>query len=313
MFEVVTYTYNTTLWVTGRFFKAEWDMRRGIHDPGTFLSGAMAGGLARLATLGIDRGGGKGALQTVCRRMPQFGLLMMFYCPTASHLLPGQEREPSAKMWTTFIIGACAGLNMRFLCNPIARVATECVRTGQRSSDVIRTLKNKSVLHFWYTGPNLLANALYFGVLFTVFEGLRRFTERNVLPLCTTDTAARMAPIAPATVGVNTMDHGDVVPAQPAPHTPADRYITQAQRIYLYTVFAHTMLGGIAAAVATTLCYPYSAHAYVQTVIHNSALCRGFIPTLRKEVPLMALSFGIFSMLQPLLSPRHGVRCGFGY
>lgn len=76
----------------------------------------------------------------------------------------------------TFLIGACAGFNMRLFCNPISRVADECRRTNSNPFDVIKQFRSKTLLHFWYTGPGLFVNAVYFGTLFTVFEGLRRFT-----------------------------------------------------------------------------------------------------------------------------------------
>lgn len=78
-------------------------------------------------------------------------------------------------------------------------------------------------------------------------------------------------------------------------------------------VVTNTIAGGAAAAVASTVCYPYSAHRYLQTVIHDSAICRGLPATLIKEVPMMAVSFGVFSLLQPLFAPHHGKRVGFGY
>lgn len=72
-------------------------------------------------------------------------------------------------------------------------------------------------------------------------------------------------------------------------------------------------MGGVATAVASTVTYPYNAHRYTQTVIHISSICCGLGATLLKEVPLMAPTFGMFSALEPLPSPKHGVRCGFDY
>lgn len=82
---------------------------------------------------------------------------------------------------------------------------------------------------------------------------------------------------------------------------------------YASVVLTNTVAGGAAATIASTVCYPYSAHRYLQTVIHDSALCRGLPATLVKEVPMMAVSFGVFSALQPLFAPHHGKRVGFGY
>lgn len=82
---VVSETFSTV----GRVLKIEFNTPKTFGDPGTFLSGAVAGGVGRLAVLPIDSGGVKGMQQTVLRRLPQFGLLMMFYCPTAHKYLPG--------------------------------------------------------------------------------------------------------------------------------------------------------------------------------------------------------------------------------
>lgn len=73
----------------GRVLKIEFNTPKTFRDPGTFLSGAVAGGVGRLAVLPIDAGGVKGVQQTVLRRVPQFGFLMMFYCPIAHKYLPG--------------------------------------------------------------------------------------------------------------------------------------------------------------------------------------------------------------------------------
>ena len=78
-------------------------------------------------------------------------------------------------------------------------------------------------------------------------------------------------------------------------------------------VVTNGIAGGVAGGMASTICYPFSAHRYLQTVIHDSALCRGLIPTLMKEVPMCAVAFGTFSMLQPLFAGHHTKRVGFGY
>ncbi|CUF24753.1 Hypothetical protein, putative [Bodo saltans] len=167
----------------------------------------------------------------------------------------------------TFFIGFLAGLVMRVICNPINRVRDESLRTGESFLTTAQSLRKKTYLQFYYTTPNILANALYIGVLMVCFEGIRRFMERN---------------------GASTDN-------------------------YLSVVATNTVAGGAAAAVASTVTYPYSAHRYLQTVIHDSAICRGLPATLLKEVPMMAVSFGVFSALQPVIAPHHGKRVGFGY
>jgi hypothetical protein len=305
MFEILSYAYASALYVVGRAIKIEKETFKTFTDPGTFLSGAIAGGVGRVAAIPFDQGGKKGIQQTVARRMPQFGLLMMFYCPIAHKLLPGLETDPKSKMLTTFMIGAAAGFNMRFLCNPVSRVMDESLRTGKPPLDVVRILKNKTILQFWYTMPNLLANAVYFGTLFTVFEGMRRFNERNFVPI----QRKREDDDEILLMG----DDGQVQVVT-KPHTgPSVVDHNWSWRNYTATVASNFVVGGAAATVASTVCYPLSAHQYMQTVIHDSALCRGLLPTLLKEVPMMAVAFATFSALQPLLAPRHGVRCGFGY
>ncbi|KPA83279.1 putative mitochondrial hypothetical protein [Leptomonas pyrrhocoris] len=304
MFEVVTYTYGFVLYVAGRTIKIEKETFKTFTDPGTFLSGAIAGGVGRAAAIPFDQGGKKGIQQTIGRRMPQFGLLMMFYCPIAHKLLPGLEHDPRSKMLTTFMIGAAAGFNMRLLCNPISRVLDESLRTGKQPLDVARILKNKTILQFWYTTPNLLGNAFYFGTLFTVFEGLRRFNERNLVPIRRYEGEDEVLLMG---------DDGQVQVVS-KPHTaPAVVDHNWSWRNYAMTVTSNFAVGGAAATVASTVCYPFSAHQYMQTVIHDSAICRGLVPTLMKEVPMVAMMFATFSAIQPLLAPRHGVRCGFGY
>lgn len=312
MFEFISWTYASILFSVSRVIKVEKETLKTFTDPGTFLSGAVAGGAGRAVAFAVDPGSGKGFSQTVGRRMPQFGLLMMFYCPVAHQLLPGLEADPPSKLFTTFIIGACAGFNMRLFTNPISRVMDESARTGKAPIDVARLLKSKTILQFWYTTPNLFANALYFGTLFTVFEGLRRFTERNFLPLHPAEPVVEEGAVV--VVGGNGEAALAVAPAAAAGArklSVVDRNFSW--RNYSTTAASNFVIGGVAAAVASTVCYLYSAHRYLQTVIHNSAICRGLMPTLAKEVPMMAVMFGAFSALQPLLAPRHGVRCGFGY
>lgn len=287
MFEILAYGYASTLWAVSNFFKAEKNTIKSLSDPGTFISGAVAGGAARMLTLSVDQGGAKGVKQTVLRRMPQMGCLLLFYTNCAAQQLPGTETQPRTKMAATFLLASCAGFNMRFVCNPISRIGDESIRTGSSAMSTIKTFKSKTILQFWYCGPNLVANALYFGVLLTTFEGLRRFTERNFISL------------APKRLSVN------------AEEGAGNRGVSFGT--YTANAGINFVCGGLAAGFASTVCYPYSAHRYMQTVIHDSALCRGLAPTLLKEVPQIAVAFGIFSLLQPILSPRHGVRCGFGY
>ncbi|KAH9579792.1 hypothetical protein LSM04_001587 [Trypanosoma melophagium] len=251
-------------------------------DPFVFLSGGLAGLAGRAAVIPFDKGGVKGPAQACYRRMPQFGLLMWFYVPLASQLLPGTERDPAFKAFTTFVLGTFAGFMMRLICNPVNRVRDECLRTGESFLKTCQRFKSKTVLQFFYTTPPLMANAIYFGTLMTVFEGLRRFCERN-----------RIIPIH-----IEKDKNGKDI-------FNAGNYATVA--------LGNTLVGGVAAGVASTLCYPLSAHAYHQTVIHDSAICRGLLPTLRKEIPMMAVSFGVFSLLQPIIAPHHGTRVGFGY
>lgn len=306
MFEIVTYAYSSLLWTTYRLYKIEGETWKTFLHPGTFLSGAVAGGVARAAVLAIDRGGTKGAAQTVGRRVPQMGFLMMFYVPVAANLLPGLEKNPFAKMCTTFLVASMAGFNMRLVTNPISRVLDEARRTGKSPQEVCRVFKSKTILQFWYTGPNLFANALYFGTMLTVFEGLRRYAERNWFPIQRNAVEETVV-----------MQNGEVQLVEtPAPEKKGTLAVVDRNfnaHNYRTTIATNFVLGGTAAAVASTVCYPYSAHRYLQTVIYDSAICRGLLPTLAKEVPMMAVFFATFSVLQPLFSSRHGTRCGFGY
>lgn len=309
MFELFASAYNSVWYTLGRVHKIEKETFKSVMDPGTFLSGCVAGGVGRMAALPFDKGGAKGVAQTIGRRAIQGGFLFMFYVPVAASLLPGLEKNPLSKMATTFLIGACAGFNMRFVCNPISRVADECMRTGKSPREVFNIFKSKTVLQFWYVGPNLIANALYFGVLFTVFEGLRRFNERNLLPLTVNEkTEEERALEAQAKQLVD-----EELAARGIRRKPdvANRNFNLTN--YVSTAVCNTTIAGVAALVASTACYPYSAHRYLQTVIYDSALCRGLVPTLLKEVPMMAATFGTFALIEPILSWRHGVRCGFGY
>ncbi|CCW61610.1 unnamed protein product [Phytomonas sp. EM1] len=304
MFEIVTNIFNGIKWTTFIILKDESETIKSFKDPGTFISGALAGGLARSCVISIDKGGPKGTVQSVCRRMPQLGFLMMFYATPASHMLPGLEETPFTKMVTTFLVAACAGFNMRFVCNPISRVADESLRTGKSWLQVARILNGKTILQFWYTGPNFFANALYYGMLLTVFEGLRRFSERNFFPIQRGVGGSSRAAITSG-------DHSQVGSSPTASSSrPPQQY---GSDIYMRTALTNFFIGGVSAGVASTLCYPYSAHRYLQTVIYDSAICRGLGQTLAKEVPMMAVFFGTFSLLQPIFAPHHGVRCGFGY
>ncbi|GET90829.1 hypothetical protein, conserved [Leishmania tarentolae] len=306
MFELVTYAYNGISTAVYRGFKIEKETPKTLTDPGTFLSGAIAGGLGRVAALPFDQGGPQGITQTVTRRMPQFGFLMMFYCPIAHKLLPGLEEDPLSKMLATFMVGAFAGFNMRLVCNPISRIMDESRRMGKSPMDTAHIMKNKTILQFWYTTPNLIANAMYFGTLFTVFEGLRRFNERNFFPIVQNVSSME------ALVAGEDMQ-GQVVEPRPRHRGPEVVDQNWNWKNYTTTVASNFFLGGVAATVASTVCYPLSAHQYMQTVIHDSAICRGLGATLLKEVPMVSVMFCTFSAIEPLLAPRHGVRCGFGY
>lgn len=253
-------------WTGDKFKKLE---NRGaiiFTDPFVFLSGGIAGAVGRAAALPFDQGGRKGAVQAVYRRIPQFGILMWMYVPLSSKINV-DIYEPPHKLFSTFFLAFLAGFVMRVICNPVNRIRDEAMRTGDSFLATAQSLRKKTLLQFYYTTPNLFANALYFGVLIASFEGVRRFMERN---------------------GASTDSYASVV-------------------------LTNTVAGGAAATIATTACYPYSAHRYLQTVIHDSALCRGLGATLLKEVPMMAVSFGTFSALQPLFAPHHGKRVGFGY
>ncbi|KAG5472443.1 hypothetical protein LSCM1_03842 [Leishmania martiniquensis] len=306
MFELVTYAYNSVLTAAYRGYKIEKETPKTLADPGTFLSGAIAGGLGRAVALPLDQGGSKGVMQTIGRRTVQFGFLMMLYCPIAQKILPGLEEDPLSKMVVTFMVGASAGWHMRLVCNPISRVMDESHRIGRSPMATARIMKNKTILQFWYTTPNLIANAVYFGTLLTVFEGLRRFNERNFMPIVKSESAQVLY-----VMGDNAQ--AQVLRQSPPHRGPAEADSNWSWTNYTATVASNFVLGGAAATVASTACYPLSAHQYMQTVIHDSAICRGLLPTLLKEVPMMAVALGTFSALHPLLAPRHGVRCGFGY
>lgn len=296
MFELLATGYANALWAVSSVFGIEKNTVLSVTDPGTFLSGAIAGGVARTLTLPLDKGGSKGVLRTVFRRMPQTGCLMLFYTASASQMLPGTEKDPARKMATTFLVASLAGFNMRLACNPITRVGDESLRTAEGILSTIRKFRSKTILQFWYCAPNLFANALYFGVLLTTFEGLRRFSERNFLEM------AKKGTLVSGGAGEDALSGSSSAP-QDVVSSPT----------YIRVATTNIIFGGIAAAFASTVCYPYSAHRYMQTVIHDSALCRGLHSTLLKEVPFIALTFGAFSFLQPILSPHHGPRCGFGY
>jgi hypothetical protein len=253
-------------YVAEKFKKVERKLSSVVTDPFIFLSGGIAGAAGRLAALPFDHGGVKGSMNAVYRRAPQFGLLMWFYVPTASTTLP-QVYDPVQKMTTTFLIGAFSGFFMRAICNPVNRTRDEAIRLNTNFLSAANYLRKKTVLQFYYTTPNLFANALYFGALMTCFEGLRRFMERNGVP----------------------------------------------QETNLQVVMTNTVAAAGAATVASCVTYPYSAHRYLQTVIHDSAICRGLGATLLKEIPMMAVSFGVFSVLTPIVSPKHSKYAGFGY
>lgn len=255
-----------TAWTADKLKKIE---KRGaivFADPFVFISGGVAGAVGRAAALPFDHGGAKGPFQACYRRIPQFGILMWLYVPLSSRVNVDID-EPGQKLFSTFFLGALAGFFMRVICNPVNRVRDESLRTGESFIQTALSLKRKTILQFYYTTPNLVANSIYCGVLLATFEGTRRFMERN---------------------GASTDNLGSVV-------------------------LTNTVAGGVAATVASTACYPYSAHRYLQTVIHDSAICRGLPATLLKEVPMMAVSFGVFSALQPIFAPHHGKRVGFGY
>eukprot|EP00744_Colponema_vietnamica_P016075 GILI01022544.1.p1 GENE.GILI01022544.1~~GILI01022544.1.p1 ORF type:complete len:262 (+),score=41.22 GILI01022544.1:29-814(+) len=71
--------------------------------------------------------------------------------------------------------------------------------------------------------------------------------------------------------------------------------------------------GAVGALVASTVTYPVSATRYAKTVIHDSAICRGMLPTLAKEVPMSFIVFGTYSLLQSAIASHHSARGGFGY
>ena len=73
----------------------------------------------------------------------------------------------------------------------------------------------------------------------------------------------------------------------------------------------HGVLAGGSAAVASSLTYGFSYKMYQGSLVRRSAVLDGRAALLRKEVPMMASFFFIFSLLQPFASPAHD-RCGLG-
>lgn len=47
----------------------------------------------------------------------------------------------------------------------------------------MRNFHAKTILHYRYVRPNLIANAVYSVMLFTAFEGLHRYNERKYMPI----------------------------------------------------------------------------------------------------------------------------------
>lgn len=152
-----------------------------LKDPISWIAGGIAGVVGRAAVIPLDQGGGKGPLHAIARRGPQTAILFGLYVPIAS-TMNSDTHNPQHKLLSTFVIGSVAGYWMRAITNPIGRILDESTRLGVGPRDAAKRMRSKTILHFYYCSPPLVANALYFGSLFTAFEGLRRFAERNGAP-----------------------------------------------------------------------------------------------------------------------------------
>lgn len=89
----------------------------------------------------------------------------------------------------------------------------------------------------------------------------------------------------------------------------ADGYVP---RNVVGQALAHAVIGGTASALASTLTYRMSYPAYADVMIRESSVLQGRRMALVKEVPMMAVFFGAFTVAQAVVSPHH-MRAGFGY
>lgn len=159
--------------------------RHGLNtakDPLSWIAGGIAGAVGRAAVVPLDQGGAKGPAQAIFRRVPQTAILFGLYVPIAS-TMNNDTHNPQHKLISTFVIGSVAGYWMRAITNPIGRVLDESQRMNVTPREAANRMRAKTILHFYYCSPPLVANALYFGSLFTAFEGIRRFAERNGAPV----------------------------------------------------------------------------------------------------------------------------------
>lgn len=153
-----------------------------LTEPGTVVSAGVAGVVGRALVLPLDMGGPKGPVVTLGRRAPQYAVLFGIYVPLANRINGTfKDRDPMHKLFSTFFIGAMSGWLMRAICNPVSRVGDEMMRTGEGVRATVDQLRKKTILQFWYTTHPILVGMLYYGTLFTAFEGSRRFLERNFI------------------------------------------------------------------------------------------------------------------------------------
>jgi hypothetical protein len=73
----------------------------------------------------------------------------------------------------------------------------------------------------------------------------------------------------------------------------------------------NAVIGGCASALSSTITYKWSWRRYQYCVLNDSAIIRGLLPTLAKEVPMTAAAFGAYTALQPIIAPGYKNH-GFG-
>jgi len=218
-----------------------------LLDPGTFFCGGIAGTVGRAAVLPLDSTGG--AARCVYRKAPQFAMILWMYPHVRS----------SNPLYAAVAGASCGGLTQA-IANPFNAVRDHAERQGVSNITALGQLRKKGALHLWVGQPPVLANALYWGVLFGTYQLFHPYFAEE-------SKAMKGTEVLQAAIG-----------------------------------------GGVSAAVASSLTFSFSNSTYASTLSRPFIFQNGRFATLAKEVPMVAMVFGTFVMLQSVVNSgnKHG-------
>lgn len=172
------------VWTLDKFEKIRTRTAIVLADPGVFIAGSLAGGVARAVMIPLDPGRA-GPIQSVYRKAPQWGLLIWIYLPLASKMA-GSKEKPTEKLTAIIGSGFTAGIMMRLLSNPFTAireniVAGDALRGNFRAS-FSHLYKEKGLAGLYMRQHPIFVSGVLYSITFTFFEAIRNFVDNNGAP-----------------------------------------------------------------------------------------------------------------------------------